>query len=207
MVIGITGGVGCGKSTVLNILKNGYDARVIIADDIARQLQEPGYGPYRRIVREFGKGILTAGKGSPIDRKVLADIVFSDTIKRERLNFLVHPAVKKEIKRLIRQYKRESSDALIVIEAALLIEAGYRDILDEIWAVTASYRVRLERLALSRGYSKEKTDSIMATQKSDGEFIKEADYHIDNSGSIDDTRLQIEKRLGPPPSGSAFHDS
>lgn len=200
MVIGITGGVGCGKSTILEILATGYGAGIILADDVARELQEPGMPVFDRIIEEFGKEILS--EDGSIDRKKLADIVFADEKKLELLNSLVHPAVKQEIIRRIRNFQMDDPDRPVVVEAALLIEAGYRDILDEIWAVIVDYEERVERLRVSRGYSREKTDSIMENQMSNEDFIRLTDFYIDNSKDLENTKKTIDgkmKELGIKP--------
>ena len=103
--------------------------------------------------------------------------------------------VKIEIMLQISGYYNRNSEALIVIEAALLIEAGYTDIIDELWVITADREIRIQRLMDSRGYSREKCESVMATQLSEEEYAECADLLIDNSGSIEDTRKQIEGRL------------
>jgi len=196
MVIGITGGVGSGKSTVLEILKNEYGARLIMTDDVARELMEPGMPVYNAVVAEFGPEIIEGGQnGMPIDRKALAAIVFADSEKLEKLNSLSHPQVRTETERRIDEYYKEDPEALIIIEAALLIEAGYRDILDELWSVIADPEIRIMRLAQSRGYSREKSESIMASQMSNEEYIEKTDFSINNSGSVDETRKQIADRL------------
>ena len=197
MVIGVTGGVGAGKSTILKILQDQYQAKLIIADDVARELMEPGGASYQAVIDAFGSSILadlnegeekTARK---IDRKKLAEVVFQDEEKLKLLNSLTHPKVKEEILHRIHCFYEEDPDALIVIEAALLIEAGYKDILDSLWIVTADMEVRIARLMQSRGYSREKCISIMENQLSDSEFLAEGDFAIDNSGTREESAEQI----------------
>lgn len=196
MVIGITGGVGTGKSTVLDILERDFGANIIMADDVAKFLQAPGGRCYAPIVEAFGEEILDMeDPAHPIDRAKLASIVFDDPDKLEDLNYIVHPMVKIEIMLQISGYYNRNSEALIVIEAALLIEAGYTDIIDELWVVTADREIRIQRLMASRGYSREKCEAVMATQLSEEEYAECADFLLDNSGSIEDTKKQIEGRL------------
>lgn len=196
MIIGITGGVGTGKTTVLELLEKEYGARIIMADEVSKFLQAPGGRCYGSIVEEFGEEILDMEDPEhPIDRAKLAKIVFADPDRLQDLNYIVHPLVKIEIMCEISGIYHEDSEALILVEAALLIEAGYLDILDELWVVTADKETRIERLAKSRGYTREKSESVMATQLSDEEYAEFSDFLIDNSGSPEDTLKQIEKRL------------
>ena len=194
MVIGITGGVGAGKSTVLEILETEYGAFLIIADEIAKQLMEPGGASYEAVCRAFGEEILEkedAQGNRPIDRAKLAAIVFDDDEKLALLNALTHQLVRIRIEEMIREKQETDADALIVIEAALLIECGYRDILDALWVVDADPEVRIRRLMESRGYSREKCEDMMDNQLSREAFAKEADELIDNSGTIEEVREKI----------------
>lgn len=195
MIIGVTGGVGAGKSTVLGLLKKEFGAHLIMCDDVARGLMEPGGASYFGVVSAFGNDILSGGEGSEIDRKKLSAIVFNDKEKLKLLNSLTHPQVMDEVKNLINDYYINDPYGIIAIEAALLIEAGYRPLLDEVWAVTADPEVRIERLMESRNYSRERAVKMMENQKSDEEFSSEADFTVYNSKDLEDTRLQIEERI------------
>lgn len=207
MLIGITGGVGTGKSTILNVLQSTYRSKLIMADNVGKSLMKPGNDCYDRIVEEFGTDILFdipdkqlyGVSNKPIkpgiDREKLSKLVFDDPVKLKKLESIVHPEVKKEILRTIDEIYEATPDALLILEAALLIEHGYKEICDEFWVVIADKEVRIERLMLSRKYTREKCESIMAEQLSDEEFIKEADFVIDNSGSIEETVAQIRSRL------------
>lgn len=190
MFIGITGGVGTGKSTILKILKDKYDAHLIMADDVAKDLMRKGKSAYKQIVKTFGKEIL--GADGEIDRQKMASIVYSDEEKRLTINQIVHPLVKKAILKEKKAVSKESPDKLIVLEAALLIEDGYKELLDELWAVITDKEIRIKRLMDSRGYSREKSESIIASQLSDDEFRNACDFIIDNSGTIEETQKQIE---------------
>ena len=193
MFIGITGGVGAGKSTILQILKDKYDAHLIIADDVAKDLMCKGKSAYRQIVQTFGKEIL--GDDKEIDRQKLSSIVFQDDDKLRTLNQIVHPLVKKAILKEKKSVCKEHPEILIVLEAALLIEDGYPEILDELWAVIADKEVRIKRLMDNRGYSREKSESIIAAQLSDDEFRKACSFVIDNSGSLSESERQIEEHF------------
>lgn len=189
MVIGITGGVGCGKTTVLEYINKKYEAYVIEADKVAHKLMEPGTITYGRICKAFGSDILDE-KGA-IDRKRLGNIVFCKPEALKLLNSIVHPDVKKYIIDIIRENKYE----FILLEAALLIEAGYMDICDELWYIYTDDKTRIKRLMESRGYSEEKAISIIKNQLSQEEFEKHCDIKLDNSLSFQNTMKQIDKIL------------
>ena len=193
MFIGVTGGVGAGKSTILQILEDKYNAHIIMADDVARELMNKGKASYRAIVKEFGDDILR--EDGEIDRQKLAEIVFQDEEKLNKLNSIVHPLVRKAIVKEQKQVNKKDPDRLIVLEAALLIEAGYKEILDELWGVIVQKEIRIQRLMDSRGYTREKSESIIANQLSDEEFRANCDFIIDNSGTLEDTTEQIRKHF------------
>ena len=194
-IIGITGGVGSGKSRVLNELKVQYGAYIIEADKLAHELMEPGKVIYEEIVTAFGEDILCEEEPHVIDRVKLGKIVFSDKNHLEALNKIVHPLVKKSILMLIRQAKEKGDVRLFVIEAALLIEDGYKSICDELWYIWVDKETRIKRLMLQRNYTKEKSVSIMNNQSSD-EFYKEnCDFIIDNNRDYEYTSEQIKARL------------
>ncbi len=195
-IIGITGGVGSGKSRVLSYLETTYGASICQADHVAWELQKPGTECYREIVTCFGSGILSSDPpGAPIDRAKLGQIVFADAERLAKLNAIMHPAVKQEMKRRIRQ-EAERGAKLFVLEAALLIEDDYGAICDELWYIYASESVRRQRLKESRKYSDAKIDDIMAAQLPEEVFRKECDRVVDNSGEFDYTICQIRKILG-----------
>ena len=129
-VIGVTGGVGSGKSVILSILEKEYGAQTILADLVAHDLMEPGAKSYMEIVETFGDSILQ--EDGAIDRQKLGSIVFADEKKLEQLNGITHPNVKEEIKRRIAKIRKKGEASMIVLEAALLIESGYEDIYDEL---------------------------------------------------------------------------
>lgn len=193
-ILGITGGVGCGKSAVLEILENEYGAYVIQADHVAHELMEPGQESYNRITEAFGREILTVD--GQIDRKALGRIVFGCEEKRLLLNSLTHPAVKREICRRIDQ----TANPFVVIEAALLLEDHYDAICDEIWYIYADREIRFSRLASSRGYTREKSQAMMDSQMSEEELRRRCQAVVDNSGTLAETARQLSlllhKRIG-----------
>lgn len=188
-VIGVTGGVGAGKSQVLSFLEKTYKAQVFQADEAGHQVIEPGTRAYGQIVDYFGRGIL-AGDGQ-IDRRALGVQVFSDEKKRKYLNGIIHPAVKALALEKIARAHNEGACRLFIIEAALLIEDHYEKICDEFWYVYADEAVRRERLRISRGYSDEKITAMFESQLTDEEFREHCQVVIDNSGSIEEAYEQI----------------
>ncbi|MCQ2492200.1 MAG: dephospho-CoA kinase [Lachnospiraceae bacterium] len=193
-VLGITGGVGSGKSVVLSIMEEKFNTQNILTDLVAHDLMQPGEKSYVGIVEAFGEGILNEDK--TINRKALGAIVFSDEEKLNQLNAITHPNVKEEVKRRIAKIKEEGKASAICLEAALLIETGYEDVYDELWYIYVNKEKRYERLAEGRGYSREQTDSIMKNQLSEEEFRAHADVIIDNSYTVEETEAQIRKVFG-----------
>lgn len=191
-VIGVTGGVGAGKSTVLSYLEERYQARIILADTVGHEVMEPGTAACDQILSEFGDAVL--GKDGRIDRKRLGAIVFADQEKLKRLNAIVHPAVKAEILRRIALF-REQQAGLTVVEAALFLEENYDAFCDETWYIYTDEKKRRERLMESRGYTEERISQILKSQRSHGEFLQRCQYMIDNNGTAEETRRQIDGRM------------
>lgn len=191
-IIGITGGVGSGKSRVLSYIEETFPCVICQADHVAWELQRPGEDGYVKIVEYFGKEILNAD--GTINRSALGQIVFSDEKELFALNGIMHPAVKEEIQNRI-LVEKERGTELFVLEAALLIEDHYDLICDELWYVFTKETVRRERLKASRGYSDEKIDSMMATQLSEEVFRKHCKVVIDNSGDFEYTCVQIQEAI------------
>lgn len=193
-VLGITGGVGAGKSTILQYLKNKYNVRVIQLDQAAHLLMEPGQPCYEKIVERFGRRILAPDE--TIDRKQLYQETFPDRQKVEELNKIVHPLVKEYVWEQIQMEAEAGRISFLVIEAALLLEDHYEEICDMIWYVYVDSEVRIRRLEKSRGYTPEKTSQILKNQKSDEEFRHCCQFVIDNSSDlIENTYEQIDKGL------------
>ncbi len=192
-VLGITGGVGAGKSAVLSYLSEKYGAFLLVADEIAADLEKPGTDCFAQIQTAFGEGILLADGN--LDRQKLGDIIFTDPQKREILDSIVHPEVKKAILEAIQKRQASGDVPLIVIEAALLIEDHYDRICDEIWYVCADEQTRAARLKRARGYSDQKIRLIMQSQLSEAEFRARCDLTLDNSGDASSVRSQIDEAL------------
>lgn len=190
-VLGITGGVGSGKSLVLEWLKTEYGAYICQMDETAKRLQRRGTKCFREIVRHFGKEIV--GPDGELDRGRLAGIVFSDEEELRVLNGIVHPAVLEYVKSEIDRKSAEGIK-LYVVEAALLSEA-FRSLSDELWYIYVREDVRRARLKASRGYTDEKITQMIASQPSEEQFRTVCDAVIDNSGEFEETKRQIGERL------------
>lgn len=193
-VIGITGGVGAGKSEILKYLKEKHKAMVIEADKVGHLLMEPGGACYYSIVEKFGSSILNGDQ--TINRGKLGKVVFADEALLKELNKIIHPRVKSHIVSEIAKERAYHRTRYFVVEAALLLEDHYDVICDELWYIHTDEAVRAERLKKARGYDDEKIASICANQKSPEEFRNACDVTIDNSGVFADTCRQIDEQLG-----------
>lgn len=189
-VIGITGGVGSGKTQVLEYLNDKYGASICLTDEVAKKLQRKGEACYDAIVEHFGEEILD--KKGELNRSKLASIVFSDNEELAVLNSLVHPAVKAEVKKEIRKEERKNTN-LFILESALLIDDDYGEICDEIWYVHVDAEIRKKRLMFARGYSAKRIDNIIASQMKKREYMMNCDRVIDNSGVFGETTMQLDQ--------------
>ena len=192
-VIGITGGVGAGKSSVLKYIEENVRCEIIYADSLAATLQKKGQVCYDKLISLLGEEII--GTDGEINRPKMAEIIFGDDKLLEAVNNIVHPAVEQFIRERIEYLRNNDVVDFLFIEAALLIECGYKEIVDEMWYIYASEDVRRKRLKQSRNYSDEKIDSIMESQLSEDKFRAGSDVVIDNSKDMEDTILQIEDNL------------
>lgn len=191
-IIGITGGIGAGKSAVLDYLKERYGAYIIQADQVGHTLMEPEGSCFLPVVKLLGKEILdTQGK---IDRGKIAALVFPNPQLLAQLNEIIHPAVKQEIREHIAVQDQEGR-SIFVIEAALLIEDHYEEICQELWYIYAEEAVRRRRLKEQRGYSDEKITDIFQSQQTEDVFRRECSYVVENNGDLQMTYLQIDKRM------------
>ncbi len=192
--IGITGGVGAGKSEILSYLGKKTGVRVMLADEIAHELMEAGTDCYKSLRQTFNDEDIWNSDGS-FNREKLAKVIFSDKLKRDIMNSMVHPAVKEYVIRQ-QEYEKERGElSLLVLEAALLIEEHYDKICDELWYIYTSEENRRDRLKASRGYSDEKIDNIFKSQLSEEEYRKYCAVVIDNNGSVEAAFEQIDKAL------------
>lgn len=194
LVIGITGGVGAGKSSVLDYIEEKCKCRIVLADDVGNKVKLPGEICYNRLVELLGRDILD--KEGYIDKLKMAKAIFSDEELLVKVNAIIHPAVEEYILSEINKEKEAGNVDIFFVEAALLIECGYGSHVDEMWYVYASEEVRRLRLKSGRSYSDEKISAIMQGQLAEEEFRNNCAVVIDNSGDFDDTKKQIDKLLG-----------
>ena len=199
--IGITGGVGAGKSEVLTYLEKHYPVIVLRTDDLAKELMTPGHSCYDKFraafLREdvFEETEGQATKEPPMDRGKLADLIYKDPEKRQLLNSIVHPAVKEEILRRVARARRDGSVAAFFVEAALLIEEGYDAVCDELWYIYADEKTRQERLRANRGYSEEKIRGIFAAQLPEKIFREKCQVILDNTRGIEDDFIEVKRAM------------
>ena len=191
-IIGITGGVGAGKSGVIEYLQKHYDAVIAKADDLGHAGIRRGEECYASVVDLLGSDIID--EDGELNRAKIATIVHQDKEQLTKLNEIIHPYVEVCIIQMIIKAIK-SGKKYFFIEAALLLEANYHQLCDEIWYVYADCRVRRDRLASSRNYSAEKTLQIMDNQLSDYEFRFNSNFVIDNSGDFTATTKQIDARM------------
>ena len=192
--IGITGGVGAGKSAVLDYLATKPGVRVMLADEIANELMEPGTDCYEQIRKTFPNEDIYREDGH-FDRMKLAKVIFSDEKKRVQMNEIVHPAVKRYVIAEADRGRQEGKPALLVLEAALLIEEHYDEICDELWYIYTREDVREARLMESRGYSKEKVQQIFASQLKEAEYRRHCSIVIDNNAGLAEMQHQIDEAV------------
>ena len=185
-IVGITGGVGAGKSSILSILKESFGAKVILADLVAHDLMEPGMEGLKRVTDALGTSFIL-DDGS-VDRKALAELIFHDKEALTTMNSIIHPMVWETIER----EARGSEEALVIVEAAVF-DTAPSDLFHEMWYVYTTKENRILRLMESRGYSREKCESIIAKQDSEEMYRKRCDRVIDNNGSEEDAKRQIEE--------------
>lgn len=192
-LIGITGGIGAGKSEILSYLAIHYNCRVEMADLVAHKVKEPGQPCYHALVELLGESVLDSD--GTIHKGRMAEMIFHDEEKKQAVNALIHPAVKEYFLTEIEKERAAGKIDYFFLEAALLIEDGYEKIVDELWYIYTREELRAERLRESRGYSEEKIKSIMAGQLSEAEFRKHCEFVIDNNYSLQETFQQIDRKL------------
>lgn len=186
--LGLTGGIATGKSAVSAVLREmRFD--VLDADSLARQLVEPGQPAYNEVLHEFGTSILDSDQR--VHRASLAAIVFADPAKLARLNSILHPRVEAAVTRQFAEWSRDGGRDAAFVEAALLIEAGYLKRLDGLVVTWCRPEQQLERLR-ARGFSDNDARNRIAAQLSTEDKLRHATVKIDCSGSLEETRIQVE---------------
>lgn len=186
-MIGLTGNIATGKSEVARMLRE-LGAHVIDADQLAREVVEPGQPALAEIVRGFGDDVLLPN--GVLDRKKMAGIVFGDKTKLKQLEAITHPAVRELLWQRIRD---APATAIVVIEVIRLIEGGYADKCDQVWVTHCPREMQIARLMQSRGMSEAEATQRVDAQPPQAEKVARADVVIDTTGSLEDTRRRVEK--------------
>ena len=189
MVLGICGGVGAGKSTVIKYFEK-QGAYVILSDEVAKTISEEE-GPALDKIRELFKDDNVLTDDGLMDRAKVSALVFNDEKKRKALNDILHPATKEEILNRIETVKKCNPKRLILLESAIFFETGCEELVDKVLFVYVDDEIRIKRLMESRGYSEEKCKAIMAKQMSSEELKSRCDYIVDNSGSEEDLETSL----------------
>lgn len=188
LTIGLTGGIGSGKSTVTKILAE-LGAPIIDADKVGHAIYAPGGPAYDDMIAAFGEGLLADDR--TIDRRKLGPIVFADPAALKRLNSIVHPRMFARMRQMIDAMRAGGEARPIVVEAAILIEANWLPLFNEIWLVVAAKDRVIERVERDRGLAREQTEARIKAQLSDAERRKHAAIVITNDGAIDDLRATL----------------
>ena len=188
MLIGLTGGIGSGKSIVAGMFKS-LGARIIDADRISRDVMVPGSEVYKKVVNVFGEGILKDDQ--TIDRKKLGDMIFGNPEKIALLNECTHPEIFREIDRRVKEIRQKTPDALIIVDAALLVETGAYKTFDKLVVVYVDEETQLKRLKERDGFTDEEVTKRISSQMPLKEKVKYTDFVIYNDKGLEDTRKQV----------------
>lgn len=191
-VIGLTGGIGAGKSTIAKLCMEHFQVAVIETDQVAKEQMKPGGCSYDLVVKEFGTEILQPNK--EIDRVKLAQLIFADPDKVKKINAITHPNVKEYTLNQIQWLRDTMRYEAVLVETALLFEANFDAFCDETWCVYASEETRRLRLLNNRGYSMAKIDAIMTNQDNDNFVMKHCTHLIQNENSTSEDELLMRLR-------------
>lgn len=189
-VIGLTGGIASGKSTAANLLK-GYGAIVIDADRVGHRVYEPGTSGFQAVVNEFGHDLVAAD--GTINRQLLGGKVFGDPGQMKRLTDIVWPEIRKLAAEEIADLQKRDGTSIIVLEAAVMIEANWLDLADEIWVVTVTPEVARERLMARNGLAESQAQARIDSQLTNKERLAYADVKVDNSATLDQFEQRVER--------------
>ncbi len=190
LVLGLTGSIGCGKSSASSMLsKDGIS--IIDADLVSRQILDDETS-LQRVFEAFGESVVNNDK--TLNRKALANIVFNDENKLKILNDITHPKIKEKILNKVKYY-REINKHIVVIDAPLLIEGGYLEVIDRLLVVTCDEKVQIDRITKRDNSTKEEALARINNQMSQEDKVKYADYVIDNSTSVDELKIKIKEFL------------
>ena len=185
LTIGLTGGIGSGKSTVAQILGE-FGAPILDADKVAHTTYAPGASAYDAVIAAFGAQVVAGNR--TIDRKQLGAIVFGNPERLNQLTSIVWPATRESIRRNVAELRASGAKLPIVVEAAILIEANWQPLFDEIWLVRASREQVVTRIESQRGLKPAETEARIRAQLSDEERSKHATLVIQNNGSLEELR-------------------
>jgi dephospho-CoA kinase len=188
IVIGLTGGIASGKSSVSEFLSE-LGAVVIDADKIGHEAFLPHTDIWREVVSAFGEGVL--GDNNEIDRGKLADIVFRDSKALEQLNGIMHPQMYRTVKRKLEDLRTQGT-GVVVLEAALLIEAEWTDLVDQVWVVVSPQSKVIDRLCNQKGFTGKEAEARIAAQTTASQRAKHADVLIENDSTLDSLRKKVE---------------
>ncbi len=191
-VIGVTGGIGSGKSTVTQFLSE-MGAKVVDADKIGHQCYLPGTETFKDVVAAFGRDVVA--KDGSIDRKKLGAIVFNDPNALTRLNKIMHPRMYKMMEDQIKEHRR-NGEAVVIMEAAILFEAGWTPLVDEVWVTIASESTVVKRVKERTGLPEEQIRSRIRSQLSNEERTRKAKVVIHNDGGIEELRKKVADLWG-----------
>ena len=201
LIIGITGGAGSGKTTIVEQIKKMVPTDFLHCDVIAHELMEPGGLSYEALIREYGREILEETKEAEhprISRAQLAKVALATEESAKRLNEITHPLVRKKVEERLAELEAESFFGVAVVEAALLIEAGYKEMCDELWYVQAPLSDRIARMKENRGYSEEKIAQILRAQLTEEEFLLQADFVVWNPNlPKEEQEENLIRQIGP----------
>jgi len=187
-VIGLTGGIGSGKSTVSKFLAH-LGAVVIDADKVGHEVFKPGTKAWQEVVDAFGQGIISAD--GTIDRRKLGEIVFSNPGARAKLNQVMHPLIYEQVKSRMEEYGKKGV-AIIIVEAPLLLEVGWKSLVDEVWVTSASEATVIKRLKEQKGLSEAQSLARIRAQLTDEERIRQVDVAIDTDCALDELKERVE---------------
>jgi dephospho-CoA kinase len=190
LLVGLTGGIATGKSTVTAMLAS-PSVRVVDADALAREVVEPGTPALAQIVAEFGREVLQAE--GRLDRARLGEIVFPDPVKRKRLEAITHPAIRTRFEKIMADLERAGWDGILIWDAALLVESGGNKKMDRLVVVTTDAATQLRRLMARDGVSEEAARARTASQMPLAVKARYADYVIDNSGTPQQTEARVRE--------------
>ena len=190
LIVGLTGGVASGKTAVSRVLRE-EGAYIIDADQIARELVQPHKPAWNELVRAFGKEILQ--EDGSIHRRKLADKVFTDPEQRKVLNQILHPRIKEEMDRRTKEIGQKDPEAIVVIDAPLLVELGVYRKVDQLIVITSTQMQQMERLKERDGRSPEEALRLFSSQMPVEEKVKLADFVIRNEGSLEETKKRAKE--------------